>query len=92
MHGTHCLGNALSCPDGRLSSIFWKYRMFEKTCSTVEDEGGELFFFRILLQLVCFSGQPAQLTPASAAGFKLTSNIVAVHNKQFFCRPTVGRR
>jgi hypothetical protein len=92
MHGTHCLGNSLCGTCRRRPLSLRNGRMFKKARSTVKDKGGKLFFSRIVSKLVCFSGQPAQLTAASAAGFKLSADIITVHNEQFACRLTAGWR
>ena len=50
--------------------------------TAVDKENGQVFFPLLIPKLIGFSGQTAQLVPASAAWLQLRTNVVAVDQEK----------
>ena|GEM_PF-5426063 len=50
--------------------------------AAVDEKNRLLFFLRLGPDLICLSGQTAQLVTASAAGLQFGTHIIAVHEEK----------
>jgi hypothetical protein len=61
--------------------------MGKEKCAAVDEKNRLLFFLHPGSDLICLSGQTAQLVPASAAGLQFGTHIITVNEeKMFVCR------